>query len=133
MIRSLLDFLCSKDRFGHTFSVTYKGSDSHKTWFGTILTLIIGLLVLIILTEKTLDMVFMRNPTIQINERPIFKNEIDDAGIVNLSDLDLQIGFVAMESNYKDDEEGVSNYGNHSNRPLPEGVSYANYLVEGYS
>ena len=90
------------------------------------MTSIVGILVLIILTEKTLDMVFMRNPTIQINERAIFKNEVDDAGIVNLSDLNLQIGFVAMEWSYKDDEEGVSNYGNHSNQPLPEGVSYKN-------
>ena len=126
MIRSFLDFLRSMDLFGHHFNITYKGSDSHKTWFGTILTLIISLLVLLVLTEKTLDMVFMRNATIQINERPIFKNEVDDAGIVNLSDLDLQIGFVAMEWSDKDDEEGVSNYGNHSNQPLPEGVSYKN-------
>ena len=35
---------------------------------------------------------------------------------VNLSDLDLQIGFVVMESGDKEDEEGVINYGNHSNR-----------------
>ena len=107
-------------------SVNYKGSEKHNTWFGTMLTLGVLILVLIIISEKLLDTVSMRNATIQINERSIFKNEVDDAGVVNLSDLGLQIGFVVMEWGDKEDEEGVTNYGNHSNQPLPEGVNYAN-------
>ena len=126
MIRNFLDFIRSKDRFGHPISVNYKGSERHKTWFGTMLTLGVLILVLILISDKMLDTVSMSNATIQINERAIFKNEVDDAGVVNLSDLGLQIGFVVMEWGDKEDEEGVTNYGNHSNRPLPEGANYAN-------
>ena len=57
--------------------------------FGTVISLTVTVLVFIILSEKMLDIVYMRDPTVQVNKRPILKKEVEDAGVVNLSDLDL--------------------------------------------
>ena len=81
----LTKFSLAQDRLGHPFSLSYEGSKTHKTWLGTGLSLVINILVLIILTQK-IDAVFnMIDPEVQVNTRPIFKNEVAKTGLINLA------------------------------------------------
>lgn len=98
----LARFLLSQDRLGHRFSLNYKGKESHNTVLGTALSLAINILVLIILGQKAIDMHFMRDPTVQVNTRPIFKEEVDEVGLMHLRDYKMQIGF-AYEIWYYDE------------------------------
>ena len=40
----------------------------------------INILVLIILAQKSIGMVFMTDPDVQVNMRPIFKDEVEKVG-----------------------------------------------------
>ena len=96
--------------------------------FGTVISLTVTVLVFIILSEKMLDMVYMRDPTVKVNRRPILKKEFEDAGVVNLSDLDLQIGFAVKhyELNY---DKGAYDF--KRAEPLPEGLLVSNTAIDG--
>ena len=128
-MKNFAHFLLGQDRLGHRFSLNFKGRESHNTWFGTIISLTVTVLVLIILSEKTLDMVFMRDPSVQLSRRPMLKEEVEDTGTVNLSDLHLKIGFVIFREEYDDDLDG---YIKTANVPLPEDMSL-NHMIEGVS
>ena len=65
-MHSLFRFVLAKERLGHPFSLNHKGSETHNTWLGTVLTLAINVLVLIILAEKTIDLFLMRDPAVTI-------------------------------------------------------------------
>ena len=95
-MKDLFHFLLSTDRLGSAFSLTFKGSTTHNTWCGMVLSLAISILVLIILGEKTLDLLFIREPTVQVNTRPILRKEVEDAGDMLLSDYQMNIGFVVL-------------------------------------
>ena len=99
-MKSFYRFLLSTDRLGNAFSLTFKGSTTHNTVLGMIVSLAISTLVLIILGEKTLDMFFMREPGIQVNTRPILRKEVEDAGDVLISDYQITIGFVVLTWDY---------------------------------
>ena len=88
-MKAFANFLLGQDRLGHRFSLNFKGRETHNTWFGTLISLIITILVLIILSEKTLDMILMRDPSVQLSRRSMLRDEVEDAGVVKLSDLDL--------------------------------------------
>ena len=73
-------FLLAYDRLGHSFNLNYRGSQKYSTWFGTLLTLTIYVLVIIILVNKSVDLVTMKVPTVQIFKRPLFKEEVEKTG-----------------------------------------------------
>ena len=62
MPTSFAKFLLGRDRLGHPFSLNYCGSDTHKTWLGSILSIGIIVLVLIVLAQKSIEMVYMTDP-----------------------------------------------------------------------
>ena len=86
-------FLQRQDRLGHPFSLNYSGSETHKTWLGTGLSLVINVLVLIILAQKIDEVVNMNDPEVQEYRRPSLKSEVDEAGEVNFAKHNLNIGF----------------------------------------
>ena len=90
---SFTKFLLGRDRLCHPFSLNYGGSDTHKTWLGTGLSLVINVLVLIILAQKIDEVVNMNDPEVQVYTRPILKSEVDEAGQVNFAKHRLNIGF----------------------------------------
>ena len=55
------------------------------------------MLVLIILAEKTLDVAFMRDPDLLFNSRFLSKEEVEEAGVVNLSKHRMNVGFVIYD------------------------------------
>ena len=58
-------FLLALDRLGHCFSFSYRGSESHNTWLGTVL-LSIGISVvleLIIFGVKLAELVYVTDST----------------------------------------------------------------------
>ena len=46
---SFAKFLLRRDRFGHPISVNYRGSETHQTWLGSLLSIGINFLVVFIL------------------------------------------------------------------------------------
>ena len=59
---SFAKFMLGRDRLGHPFSLNYGGSNTHKTWLGSILSIGINVLLLIILVQKNIEMVYMTDP-----------------------------------------------------------------------
>ena len=96
---SLGSFLLRWDRLGHPFALNYKGETSHQTRLGAFLSIGISLLVLIILLQKTIELVNMTDPNVQLNSRSIFQEEVEEAGLVSLDDYKFNIGIVYMELN----------------------------------
>lgn len=88
------EFFLAQDRLGHPFSLTYEGRNSHQTWLGAVLSIGVNIFVLLILAQKTLDVAYMRDPDVKMNRRQIFKDEVEQAGLINLSEHGMNIGFV---------------------------------------
>lgn len=50
--------------------------------------------MLTILAQKSLEMIEMSDPDLLVNKRPILREEVKEAGLINLSDQKMNIGFV---------------------------------------
>ena len=111
-------FLLSQDRLGHPYSLNYRGSETHQTWLGTGLTLVVNVLVLIILTQKIDEVINMQDPEVQVYTRPILKEELEEAGGVNFAKNMLNVGFFIIDKINNDDGEIELRF-----RPLPEDES----------
>ena len=115
---SFLQFLLAQDRLGHHFSLSYKGRESHNTLLGAALSIVIKALVVVILTQKTIALVQMTDPDVQVSTRAIFSEEVDEAGKVNFSDYGVNIGFAVRRTEIVEGEspkhwhEDVSDWGN---------------------
>ena len=59
----------------------------------------------------------------------MLRDEVEDAGVVNLSDLDLQIGFILFREELVGEVEG---YVKIANEPLPDGI-VENIILGGIS
>ena len=55
--------------------------------------MVINILVLIILAQKTDEMLNMTDPEVQILSRPIFENEVEEAGEINFASHKMHMGF----------------------------------------
>ena len=60
----LSDILKSHDRLGHPFSLNFKGSSAYKTWLGATVSMFINILIMVILSEKLVDLFIMRDPSV---------------------------------------------------------------------
>ena len=85
-MKFLSSFLMSRDVLGHPLSVNYKGSDTFQTKLGAFISICVKALVLTQLILKLLDTVNMSDPSILAYERPIYQDELDDLGVVNLKE-----------------------------------------------
>ena len=64
-------FLRERDSFGHTIQVAYKGKTTHNSVLGGILTLVVKALTLIMLLRAVEELVFMRDPLVLNQTKPI--------------------------------------------------------------
>ena len=94
-------FLLAQDRVGHRFSLNYEGRETHNTWLGTGLSFVLNTLVLTILVQKTLEMVFMTDPEVQVATRPMLKNEVAELGKINLAKHKMSLGFVVWRDAWR--------------------------------
>ena len=85
-MKFLSSFLMSRDVLGHPLSVNYKGSDTFQTKLGAFISISVQALVLTQLILKLLDLIEMNDPSILAYERPIYQDELDDLGVVNLKE-----------------------------------------------
>ena len=97
--------MLAQDRLGHRFSLNYEGRETHNTWLGTALSFVINILVLTILAQKSLEMVFMTDPEVQVATRPMLLKEVAELGEINLAKHKMSIGFVSWRyaGQYGDD------------------------------
>ena len=90
----------AQDRLGHRFNLNYKGKESYNTWFGTLLSLVVNLLVLTIFLDKATEVFNMNDPDVSVNSRPLFKEELEEIGEINLKDalMDLSVYVFDIDS-----------------------------------
>ena len=60
----LLQFLLHWDMMGHPISLHFKGHERHPTLLGSVCSLVIIVLVFIQLALKSVDLVYMNDPSI---------------------------------------------------------------------
>ena len=60
---------------GHPISLNFKGNEKHPTILGSFCSLTIIVLVFIQLALKSVDMVYMNDPSIQSYSRPMYPSE----------------------------------------------------------
>ena len=89
---SFTSLLLSRDMLGHPLSINYKGSATFKTILGAILSIGIQVLVLIQLIQLTIDMVQMNDPIILSYSRPLYEEEVNDFGQINMNEYRLDFG-----------------------------------------
>ena len=88
----LLKLFLSRDRLGHSFSLNYGGSEMHATKLGALISVTIQLLVAILLVQKSIEVVDMNDPTVEVLSRPLFKEEVEDFGVINVDEYRFNIG-----------------------------------------
>ena len=86
--------MLAQDRLGHRFSLNYESRETQNTWLGTALSFVINILVLIILAQKSLELVNMTDPEVQVATRPMLKEKVAELGKINLAKYKMSIGFV---------------------------------------
>ena len=89
---SFREFFLGRDRLGHPFSLNYRGSETHQTWLGAALSMIINILVLVILAQKIDELINMTDPEVQVFTRPIFQDEVEEAGETIFSSHKMNFG-----------------------------------------
>ena len=87
-----LSFLLGRDVLGHSIAITYKGSDTHPTMVGSTISILIKIFVIVYLVQKSLDLAYMEDPSIQSYERPIYDDEQEEMGEVNFADKKFHLG-----------------------------------------
>lgn len=72
-----IDLILSRDVFGHPLSVNYKGSDIFQTKIGAFFSIVTQLMTLGILVIKSIELVNMSDPSLQLYRRPIYEETVD--------------------------------------------------------
>ena len=90
---NFLGNLKSRDKFGHSLEVNYKGERSFKTFLGAVITTLIQFLVLTFFLLKIIALVTMSNPNITSYERPMYLEEVTDFDKMYFKDYDFNMGF----------------------------------------
>ena len=85
-------YLLKLDRLGHKFSFNYEGEDTYQTYLGTLLTVVSSVLVGILFVDKITEIIEMKDPTVQVYSRSIYKKEVDNLGEINLGQYHFNIG-----------------------------------------
>ena len=88
----LSSILMSRDRLGHPISVNYKGEDTHKTKIGAFLSIGIQVMVVIFMIQRIIALVEMTDPTIVNQTRPIYEEEAEEFGQLELEDYHFNFG-----------------------------------------
>ena len=81
-----LKFILARDVLGHPITINYKGEDTYKTKVGAFLSIGVQVMVLIFLAMKVIALIDMSDPNILIQDRPIYKEEVNDFGHISLDD-----------------------------------------------
>ena len=81
-----LKFFLARDMLGHPITINYKGEDTYKTNIGAFLSIGVQVMVLIFLAMKVIALIEMSDPNILIQDRPIYKEEVNDFGHISLDD-----------------------------------------------
>ena len=94
----MLQKLKSIDGYGHPVSVLYKGSTTHNTLFGSVLTLLTSALVLIFATSRLIEM--MQHTDQSITSRVSY-DDIAKDGKIYLKDKNFTLAFqtIAYDAN----------------------------------
>lgn len=68
---SILGKLRQADIFGHPITLSYKGSEAHKTLLGALISIFVFLATLILMAAAFQEVALMEDPRIQIYSRPM--------------------------------------------------------------
>ena len=91
--------LLKLDHLGHKFSLNYKGEETYQTLIGALLTIVSMVLVGILLVLKATEVIDMKDPTVQVYSRSIYKKEVDSLNEINLGEHHFNFGVQFHYSN----------------------------------
>ena len=87
-----MSLFLSRDMLGHPLTINYKGDTNFNTKLGAFLSIGIQVMVLYILIDLTIDMIQMNDPSILSYKRPLYEEEVDEFGEINLEEYRFNFG-----------------------------------------
>ena len=90
-------FLRSRDFLGHPHTINFKGEPTFTTKLGATFSIAIQIFVLIYLAEKCVSFIQMSDPSILQYSRPIYQEEDQEFGAINLDEYRFNFGLVFLE------------------------------------
>ena len=81
------------DDFGHPIALTYKGKDSHQSFLGGFITLMMMLFTATMVVIKIDHVVSMSEPTISSFSRPLSEDHREELGTISMKDYHFNIGY----------------------------------------
>ena len=84
---------------GHPIKLHYKGNESHPTVLGSLCSIGIIALVLVQLVLKSIDLVYMNDPSITSFTRTLYQSESEEYGQMSLHDYMFDIGVMLTDAN----------------------------------
>ena len=94
-----LKTLRSLDDFGHPMSLTYKGEETFQTSFGSLLSIAVRILTLIMAMNAAIEVVMMYEPKITSLARPLSESDRNEMGELNFADYSLYLGVETLVAN----------------------------------
>ena len=73
--------------------MTHKGSDTHQSFMGGVLTLAVMAFTIAMVVIKIREVVAMTDPTITTFPRPILESKREELGTIDLKDFSFNIGY----------------------------------------
>ena len=77
--------------------MNYKGNDAYQTSLGALFSISVKVLTFVIFLIKTSELVKMSDPSVQLYSRPIYKEESDEFGEMNLHDYKVDLGIALLD------------------------------------
>lgn len=80
-------------------SLTYKGEETFQTSFGSLLSIAVRILTLIMAMSAAIEVVMMKEPKIKSLARPLSASDRNEMGELNFADYSLYIGVESYVAN----------------------------------
>ena len=80
-------------------SLTYKGEETFQTSFGSLLSIAVRILTLIMAMNAAIEVVMMNEPKINSLARPLSESDRNEMGELNFADYSLYIGVESCVAN----------------------------------
>ena len=87
------NFLADRDSFGQPLQLVYKGSSTHNTALGGIFSILVNVMTLIMMIRACEELVYMDDPTIINQTKPLTNTEKADLIPIKFDRFDFVVAF----------------------------------------
>ena len=106
---SIGKFCLSRDILGHPISVKYNSEYTYNTKIGAFLSIVIQVIVLVQLGQRTIELIGMDDPAVSNQSRPLYREEVEAFGEMVHSEYRFNFGvyFKNIDGEFLEIPEGV--------------------------